>query len=232
MRALLLLMALLLGVIMARASGPVGDAPPAERPELRRFDEGRLGQLRTENDYDSDLRRAPSMWDRFKQWVLAWLERLLGSRAGSFVVENLLYLICFLAIVLTIVVLSRHGLRRVFHGAPRSMGQVMAATEDIREMDLPALIAQAERGGDLRLAIRLHYLLVLRRLVDQGLLTWSPERTDRDYMAQLKDPGLRSRFAHAALIFQWVWYGHAEVDRSRYAEFRRPFVEFEQQPAR
>lgn len=232
MRAVLLLMALLLGVAMGLANGPVGDAPPAERPTLRGFDDGRVEQLRAENDYDSDLRRAPSLWDRFKQWLLAWLERLLGSRVGGFVAENLFYLICFLAIVLAIVVLSRHGLRRVFHGAPRSMGQVMAATEDIRAMDLPALIAEAERNGDLRQAIRLHYLLVLRQLVDQGLLTWSPERTDRDYMAQLKDPGLRSRFAHAALIFQWVWYGHAEVDRSRYDGFRRPFVEFEQQPAR
>ncbi|HRD53856.1 MAG TPA: DUF4129 domain-containing protein, partial [Flavobacteriales bacterium] len=191
-----------------------------------------LAELRAGVDYDADLRRAPSPWDRFKQWLLDWLQRILGSRAGGFVVDNLIYLISIIAIITAIVVLSRNGLRSMFHGAPRSMGQVITAEEDIRAMDLPAMIAQAERDGDWRGAIRLHYLLVLRGLVDQGLIRWSPDQTDRDYMRQLKDPGMRARFANAALIFQWVWYGHAEVDHERYASFQRPFVEFEQAPAR
>jgi hypothetical protein len=68
---------------------------------------------------------------------------------------------------------------------------------------------------------------VLRKLVDQGVLHWSPEHTDREYMAQIKDPAMRSRFVHVALVFQWVWYGHADVDPDRYAELRRPFLDFE-----
>jgi len=66
--------------------------------------------------------------------------------------------------------------------------------------------------------------------VDQGVLHWSPEHTDREYMAQIKDPGMRSRFVHVALVFQWVWYGHAEVEPTRYAELRQPFIAFEQVP--
>ncbi|MBK6344195.1 MAG: DUF4129 domain-containing protein [Flavobacteriales bacterium] len=232
MRRLLLLFALMLAAAPAFTSAPSDSLAPDERPAVRAFNADRIDQLRADLDYDKDLRRAPSLWDRFKQWLFDWLQRILGSRAGGFVVDNLIYLISFLAIVTAIVVLSRNGLRSIFHGAPRSLGQVITAEEDIRAMDIPSLIAQAEAAGDWRGAIRLHYLLVLRKLVDQGLLSWSPEHTDRDYMRQLKDPAMRARFTNAALIFQWVWYGHAEVDRVRYASFQRPFVEFEQAPAR
>ncbi|MBK8227069.1 MAG: DUF4129 domain-containing protein [Flavobacteriales bacterium] len=232
MGRLLLLFALLLAAAPAFTSAPSDSLAPDERPSVRAFNSDRIDQLRADLDYDRDLRRAPSLWDRFKQWLFYWLQRILGSRAGGFVVDNLIYLISFLAILLAIVVLSRNGLRNIFHGAPRSVGQVITAEEDIRAMDIPSLIAQAEAAGDWRGAIRLHYLLVLRKLVDQGLLSWSPERTDRDYMRQLKDPAMRARFTNAALIFQWVWYGHAEVDRARYSSFQRPFLEFEQAPAR
>jgi len=232
MRRFLLFVCLLLACVANSAAQVADAAPPEERPAVRTFDEARLQELRADYEYDTDLRRAPSLWDRFKQWLLDWLQRILGSNAGGFVVDNLFYLISILAIITAIVVLSRNGLRNIFHGAPRSMGQVITAEEDIRAMDIPSMIAQAERDGDWRGAIRLHYLLVLRKLVDQGLLTWSPDRTDRDYMRQLKDPSTRARFANAALIFQWVWYGHAEVDRERYASFQRPFIEFEQAPAR
>lgn len=209
-------------------------APPAELIELRQFDAQRIAAYRADPSlqYDLDLVRVPSLWERFKEWLGEWFDSIFGSRAGNFVVSNLLYILIVAILILAAVLLSRGSLRKVFHGAPRSLGEVTAAEEDIRGMDLGAMINQAEEAGDLRRAIRLHYLLVLRKLVDQGVLSWSPEHTDREYMAQIKDPGIRSRFAHVAVVFQWVWYGHAEVERGRYAELRAPFVAFEEVPVR
>lgn len=237
-RALLLLW-LLLGSTFAVAQPTRGAAegaqatqqaaPPLEPTELRPFDAKELERLRADPafQYDRDLRRTPTFWERFKDWIMHLLRELLGTRAGSFVAEHLLYIMAVAILLAAVIILRRNGLRAVFHGAPRSTGEVTVVDEDIRSMDIRTLIAEAESAGDLRRAIRLHYLLVLRALVDQGVLTWSPDRTDRDYMAQIKDPGLRARFAQAALVFQWVWYGHAEVDRARYETIRRPFLQFE-----
>lgn len=229
---LALLVPLLLGHRLAAQADSL--APSAEETELRAFDAERIAAYKADPDfqYDRDLRKEPSAWERFQEWLWWWLEKLLGNRAAGFVAENITYIITVVVLVAALIILSRRGLRNAFHGAPRSAGQVIAEEEDIRALDLPAMIREAEAAGDLRRAVRLHYLLVLRRLVDQGLLEWSPERTDRDYMAQIADPALRSRFAHAALVFQWVWYGHAEVDRERYEAIRRPFLEFEATPAR
>lgn len=195
---------------------------------LRPFDGERIQDLRSDPtlDYDKDLRRIPSPWERLKAWLWELLDDLLGSRAAGSISRNLLYALVVVILIFALVILSRGGLRRVFHGAPRSLAEVGVVTEDIRALDLGALIIEAERNGDLRRAIRLHYLLVLRKLVDQNVLHWSPDHTDRDYMAQIKDPGSRARFTHIALVFQRVWYGHAEVGSDQYADLSRPFIEF------
>ncbi len=234
MRSWLIALCVALALPLCGAAQADSLAPAADEVELRAFDAERIAAYKADPglEYDRDLRREPSLWERFKEWFWWWLEKLLGNRAAGFIIDNLIYILIVVVLVASILILSRQGLRSAFHGAPRSAGQVIAESEDIRALDLAALIREAEAAGDLRRAIRLHYLLVLRRLVDDGVLRWSPERTDRDYMAQIKDPALRARFAQAALVFQWVWYGHAEVDRERYESIRRPFIEFESAPAR
>lgn len=229
MRAALLVVLLYIGCATGIRAQEGAPRPPSDTIQLRRFDAEKIASYKADPElqYDNDLRRVPTIWERFKEWLLHWLEGIFGSGVGRFVVNNLVYIAVAVLIGFALYILSRHGLRNAFHGAPRSLGDVTAAAEDIRGMDLEAMIREAEQAGDLRRAIRLHYLLVLRKLVDQGVLRWSPESTDRDYMAQIKDTALRSRFAHLALVFQWVWYGHAEVDSARYEAIRRPFVHFE-----
>jgi len=226
---LLFLLVLLLGGLRTAWAMEDGDQAPKDPVELRSFDPNALDDLRATYDYDRDIRRLPTPWERFKAWLNDWLDRLLGTRVARSITDNLILVIVLVTLVFAIVMLSRGSLRRVFQGAPRSQGTVTAVDEDIREMDLEGLIRDAEAAGDLRRAIRLHYLLVLRRLVDAGVLHWSPEHTDRDYLAQITDRDLRGRFTRVVLVFQWVWYGRAEVDAARYDSLKAPFLRFERE---
>ncbi len=204
---------------------------PADTLPVRAFDVERIAALKTDPAYlyEHDIVREPSWWELLKEWLAQWFEGIFGSRAGSFITEHLFYIIAAAVLIFAVYILSKGGLRAFLHGAPRSLGDVAPVEEDIREMDLPTLIAEAEAKGDLRRAIRLHYLLVLRKLVDRGVLDWSPDRTDRDYLAQITDPAIRQRFAQVARVFQWTWYGRAPLGAERYAELRRPFIQFEEQ---
>lgn len=202
---------------------------PSDTLTARAFDAARIGAYKADPAYvyEREAVREPSWWERMKDLLSRWFEGLFGNEVGSYVMDNLLYIIAGAALVFAIYMLSKGGLRGFLHGTPRSQGEVAPAEEeDIREMDLPALIAEAEARGDHRRAIRLHYLLVLRKLVDQGILDWSPDRTDRDYLAQIADPRMRERFATVARVFQWTWYGGARIGAERYAELRGPFIQF------
>lgn len=207
---------------------------PGNAVVLRSIEPERIAryQLDPDLDYDRDLDQEPNWWERFKTWLRETFAEWFGAAAAGFFASNLFIILCIVVVIIGIVVMSRGSLRRVFHGSPRSLGDVALVEEDIRGMDIEALIREAEADNDLRRAIRLHYLLVLRKLVDGGVLVWSPERTDREYLQQLKDPAMRSRFAQAAGIFQWVWYGHTEVDAADYTRLKRPFLEFENAPTR
>lgn len=233
LRGALFLCLLLCGGLTTRAQDTLV-AAPTNTVEIRPFDAQRIARYQADPElqYDRELHQDPSWWEQFKSWLEALFSDWFSEGVGAFFSTNLIYILSAIVVIIALVILSRGSLRRVFHGAPRSLGEVTAAEEDIRGLDIEALIREAEETNDLRRAIRLHYLLVLRKLVDDGVLRWSPERTDQDYMAQIKDPALRSRFAHIALVFQWVWYGHAEVDAERYGSIKRPFLEFERAPAR
>ncbi len=207
--------------------------PPTNTVEIRPFDTQRITSYRADPSlqYDRDLHQQQSWWEQLKAWLKELFSHWFNEGVGAFFSTNLVYVLSAVVVIIALLVLSRGSMRRVFHGPPRSLGEVTAAEEDIRGLDIETLIREAEEGNDLRRAIRLHYLLVLRKLVDDGVLKWSPERTDQDYLAQIKDPALRSRFAHIALVFQCVWYGHAEVDAEHYGSIKRPFLEFERAQA-
>ena len=72
-------------------------------------------------------------------------------------------------------------------------------------------------------ALRYQWLKVLRKLVDEGRITWQPRSTDADYLAQLKEPALRATFSELSFIFKWVWYGDAPMDVERYQRLKPAF---------
>lgn len=222
---------LAIGGAGALSTSAQGDslAPPAHPVVLRSFDPVSLDRLRADPtfQYDRDLRRLPTLWERLKTWLSDFFSDLFGAATGNFIADYALYLLIAVVLIFCVIMLRRGALGQVFHGTPRSLGEVAVLEEDIRAMDLPAMIDAAEREGDLRRAIRLHYLMTLRKLVNDGVLKWSPDHTDLDYVRQIEEPGMRARFSRVALVFQWVWYGHGEVSMEQYKILRRPFVEFE-----
>lgn len=231
-RLVRLVLFLLLGLAQQLCMGQ-GDTIPNGSIALRSFDEAQLEAYKADPalNYERELHSGPTPWERFKEWLANWLQNTFGTVLGAVISENVILILSIIVLVLAAMMLGRGGIRRIFQGSPRAQAEVLSGTEDIREMDLPGLIAEAERAGDLRRAIRLHYLMVLKRSVDSGLLTWSPDFTDHDYVAQLKDTRVRERFSRLSSIFQWIWYGDSPISAERYAMLRKPFMEFEVGPS-
>ncbi len=208
------------------------DTIPADPIALRSFDAAQLDAYKADPslNYERELQQGPTPWERFKEWLSNWLESTFGKVVGAVLSRNVILIISIVLLVLAAVMLGRGGIRRVFQGAPTLQAIVFSDSEDIHEMDLPSMISEAEKQGDLRRAIRLHYLMVLKRAVESGLLRWSPDYTDHDYVAQLTDSHVREQFSQLTAIFQWIWYGDSPISTERYALLRKSFMEFEARP--
>ncbi|HEX2617498.1 MAG TPA: DUF4129 domain-containing protein [Flavobacteriales bacterium] len=196
------------------------------------FDTAAIAALAQDPDLDYDRTNEVNTlwWSRFLRWLGHHLEKLFGTTGGRAVFQNLHWIILIGVVFFLLYYFRKHVFAGVFGAAPHKARQVREVEEHIERLDLDKLLRQAEKAREWRLALRYHYLKVLRRLVDEGRITWEPRYTDHDYLAQLKEPALRATFSELSFLFKWVWYGDAPVDEQRYHRLRPAFEAFHQHP--
>lgn len=87
-----------------------------------------------------------------------------------------------------------------------------APVENIEELDSETLLTDAMDSGDLRLAVRVHYLLLLKKLNEAGLIVWKKNKTNHDYLSELY--GRNNCYDDVrllTLVYELVWYGERSV---------------------
>ncbi|MFP3591523.1 DUF4129 domain-containing protein [Chryseobacterium sp. SIMBA_038] len=98
--------------------------------------------------------------------------------------------------------------------------------ENIHEINFPESIAKFEREGDYRSAVRYQFLFVLKKLSDKKSINWNPEKTNKDYVTELKAPHLKNDFSNLSYIFEYVWYGEFSIDEQSYQKFKAQYQAF------
>lgn len=98
--------------------------------------------------------------------------------------------------------------------------------ENIHEINFPESIANFEQQKDYRSAIRYQFLLILKKMSAQKYITWNPEKTNKDYLNEIKNPNLKEKFKKLIYIFDYVWYGEFSIDEEKYQEFKKKFSDF------
>ncbi|WEK69256.1 MAG: DUF4129 domain-containing protein [Candidatus Chryseobacterium colombiense] len=98
--------------------------------------------------------------------------------------------------------------------------------ENIHEINFPESIAQFENSGEYRSAVRYQFLYILKKLSDRKIIVWNPEKTNKDYVAELKEERLKNDFSKLSYIFDYVWYGEFGIDKEDYARFKQQYQSF------
>lgn len=85
------------------------------------------------------------------------------------------------------------------------------------------LIAEAVMNKDYRLATRYLYLQTLRKLSGSGLLQFSADKTNYQYVNELRGKPYQNDFAAITLNYEYVWYGKFDISE---AVYKRLFSEY------
>jgi hypothetical protein len=93
-------------------------------------------------------------------------------------------------------------------------------------MDLENLIEKSYHEKNYALAVRYLYLQLLKDLNARGFIKWRIDKTDDDYIQEIKDAVLKSGFKDLALLFEYVWYGEFPVDEDIFKSIRARFTDF------
>lgn len=105
--------------------------------------------------------------------------------------------------------------QKIKYGFAATLAQI---EENIHEADLRHHIQKAIAEEQYPLAIRLYYLSILKELSILGAISWKRDKTNRDYLAEMRGHDLSERFSIATLAFERIWYADIALTR---AEFQR-----------
>lgn len=100
--------------------------------------------------------------------------------------------------------------------------------EDIRDMEFESLLDKAINEKRYRYAVRLLYLQSLRQLHEGGVIRWTIDKTNHEYLREVRDRDLRPLFKEVTFLFEYIWYGEFPVDKDHFYTARGSFVRLEQ----
>jgi len=177
-----------------------------------------------------------SWWTRFKRWVnmryQQFTDWLFGDyKAYEFVavlLKILPYLILGGFIGLMIWLFMRLiPARSLFE--EKEVPQVFLNDEEniVRSENIGELIDNAIIDGDYRLAVRYYYLQLLRQLNQKKLINYEFQKTNSEYLNEIKADNLQLQLKKVMRIYDFIWYGSFSLSEPDFHLAQRNFQELQ-----
>lgn len=101
-------------------------------------------------------------------------------------------------------------------------------TDDIFAINYQKEIDKATKAGNYRLAVRLHFLRLLKNLSDRHYIRYKHDSTNFDYLLQLNQQPWYQYFFRITRNYEYVWYGQFDVDREKFEILKKDFTNLEE----
>lgn len=163
-----------------------------------------------------------------------------ANKFASFLVE-FFKVLAFLVIIGIIVIILYQIIGKQALNRNRSFQQASAGAitlenleERLIDSDLRRFIRDALSKNDYKLTVRLYYLYILQTLAANKKIAWSKDKTNKEYIQEMKPHPLGATFQKVTRIFENIWYGDEALNRESYEqiepEFERLIHEIENDP--
>lgn len=103
--------------------------------------------------------------------------------------------------------------------------------ENIFEINYEKEIEKAIAAGNFRLATRLLYLKLLKRMSEANIIQYKQGRTNSDYVLQLYGTAWYADFFRLTRNFEYAWYGEFRLSEDAFGVIRKDFTNFNQRIA-
>lgn len=168
-----------------------------------------------------------TLWQRFWRWLRSWLPDLPEQHTdGSPLLRTGLSLLGWIVIgiaaILLIYLLSIWLQRLIesFVGGEAAKRRLTAEGELLNAAEARQQAHQLAEVGSFRAAVRRLYLSALLALDEQGLLYYNRSNTNREVLATVREnPTLHDQLYQVVEIFDDVWYGVHEPDRTTFDRY-------------
>lgn len=183
--------------------------------------------------YEAKLEKGASWWTRMKEKMARLFDSIFdfNNNVDSMdLVDTILEVLAVIVILVVIYLITKSILNKegqwIFgKSSSKSILRFEDVEKNIHQIDFEKLIQETLSQGNERLAIRYYYLWVLRKLSDQKIITWDLEKTNSDYLYEIKDDELRANYAYLSYLYNNIWYGEFEFTENMFQNAQKSFVQ-------
>lgn len=172
-----------------------------------------------------------SLWDRFEEWFIQWLKRNFDVQDGKNATTILGYTVNTIAVILILLViflivkaiLNKEGTWIFGSKSDTSLIRYDEIEKNLHLVDFEKLIKESINSGEHRLSIRYYYLFLLKKMSEKQLIEWDVEKTNSDYIYEIKSPQLKANFEYLSYLYNYIWYGEFELSLQEFEKAKKAF---------
>lgn len=183
--------------------------------QLKALPEGFINKYKNDPDfnYDGTPEPADDWITKISNWINQQLILMSNSKTLSIILDYLYYglmIIALLLIIRGLIKADRRGL--LFGKVNTNQIKMNEDDEDISQMNFDELISAAIASKQFKLAIRYMYLKSLNLLSEKGLIELKNNKTNYQYLSEIRNEQIATAFRNTTSLFEWIWYGDFPVD--------------------
>lgn len=183
-------------------------------------------------DYQPKLENKQlSSWEKFKKKIADFFSRLFSFSNNGKVFSNIeiimkiigFAIIGFVIFMIVKIIINKEG-GWVFSRNTKKISVGNVDEENIHFINFKDVIATAKSKNEFRIATRYYYLWLLKSLSDRTTIEWDIEKTNTDYLAEIKNAGLKKEFEFLSYIYDYCWYGEFELTQEDFNKAETHFI--------
>jgi hypothetical protein len=90
--------------------------------------------------------------------------------------------------------------------------------ENLPIADVETPLEKATRMGEYKVAFRMYFLLILQLLANKGIIKWRKDKTNREYVRELRQQSYLPLFMSAVLMYEKAWFGLGGVSKEEFEQ--------------
>jgi hypothetical protein len=174
---------------------------------------------------------AKNAWDRFLDWLGDLIDSLFrfstngvsGTVVGIIFKIVMFGIIAFAIYLIVKSILNKEGQWIFGKNSNKTMLQYNEIERNLHLIDFDKLIANCLNNNENRLAVRYYYLYLLKKMSAAGLIVWDIEKTNSDYIFEIKNQERKSQFEYLSYLYNNIWYGEFELDQPTFDKAKTAF---------
>jgi hypothetical protein len=168
-----------------------------------------------------------NLLQRILQKFFGWLRDIFGVDIDFINYKTLEYIVYgFLGVAvlyLIIKFLMQSPINSVFKTESQDINDFQYVEENIKDVNFDHLIEAALKENNYRLATRYLYLKSLKLLTNKNIIEWHYDKTNSDYINEIKDERTKLVFKRISYLYDYVWYGEFPIDEAIYSKNQSDF---------